>query len=417
MSRSVQRQTGARREGLVAGDTRGRGDAPVVIAAGGTGGHVVPALAVADVLAARGVPVVWFGTHAGIEARLVPAAGIAVHWIDVAALRGKGPLGLLTGPLRLVRAIAHSALLLRRLRPRAVLGMGGFVSGPVGLAAVLLRRPLILHEQNALAGMTNRRLARFAARVLSAWPGAFGEAVRTEVVGNPVSGAIAALRTASIGRPAAARGASGRAANAPASGAPLALLVVGGSRGARALNEIVPAAVALLDVPVTVRHQSGAADAEAVRARYAGTPAATRVEPFIDDMGAAYREADLVICRSGAMTVTELAALGLPSILVPFPHAVDDHQTLNARRLSEAGAALLVAQPALDAARLAAEIARLAGDRDALGAMAVAARDCFRAGAAEAVADALLDDGRGASPVAAAPGRSAERPLHGEGGR
>ena len=397
---------------------------PVVIAAGGTGGHVVPALAVADVLAARGVPVIWFGTRAGIEARLVPVAGIDIRWIDVAGLRGKGPLGLLTGPLRLVRAIVQSALLLGRLRPRAVLGMGGFVSGPVGLAAVLLRCPLVLHEQNAVAGLTNRRLARFASRVLAAWPDAFGDAVRAEVIGNPVRGDITARRTAAIGRPGIA---GGDEADGPR--APLALLVIGGSRGARALNEIVPAAVAALGVPVAVRHQCGEADAKAVRARYeeiartgrdgTGDGPAVRVEPFIDDMARAYRDADLVICRSGAMTVTELAALGVASILVPFPHAVDDHQSLNARRLSEAGAALLLPQPILTAERLAAEITRLASDRASLGAMAAAARNCFRAGAAEAVADALLEGGRGASSGANATVRdgSPDRPPHGEGAR
>ena len=377
--------------------------APIVIAAGGTGGHVVPALAVADRLLARGVPVIWLGTRGGVEARLVPAAGIDIRWIDVAGLRGKGALGLVIGPLRLVRAIARCTLLLKRLRPRAVLGMGGFVSGPVGLAAVLLRLPLVLHEQNAVAGMTNRRLARFATRLLAAWPDAFGAGVRAEVIGNPVRGDIAALH---------AEGA-GRSGDVDRAAAPLALLVVGGSRGARALNEIVPAAVAASGVPLVVRHQSGEADAGSVRARYAELAPGTtvQVEPFIDDMAAAYHEADLVICRSGAMTVTELAALGLPSILVPFPHAVDDHQSLNGRRLSAAGAALLFPQHQLDAARLGTEIRRLSDDRDALATMAVAARGCFRAGAAEAVADALLGGGRdelsGARPdeiAAEAPG-------------
>ena len=373
--------------------------APVVIAAGGTGGHVVPALAVADVLAAREVPVIWLGTRAGLESRLVPAAGIDIRWIDVTGLRGKGALGTLSGPLRLVRAVVQSVRLLGQLRPRSVLGMGGFVSGPVGLAALALRRPLVLHEQNAVAGLTNRRLARHATRVLAAWPGAFGEdGGRALAVGNPVRRDIAAFADA-------ARADTALAAGPGASRAPLRLLVVGGSRGARALNEVVPAAVAALAVPLRLRHQTGAHDAEVVRARYAraapaggaATAGTSRpdvqvsVEPFIDDMAAAYREADLVICRSGAMTVTELAALGVPSILVPFPHAVDDHQSANGRHLADAGGALLIPQAALDAGRLADEIRRLDADREALGAMARAARSRFRPGAAEAVADALLD--------------------------
>ena len=420
--------------------------APVIIAAGGTGGHVVPALAVAEVLERRGVRVVWLGTRAGLESRLVPAAGLEIRWIDVAGLRGKGLRGALVGPPRLARACLQSLAQLARLRPRAVLGMGGFVAGPVALAALALRRPLVLHEQNAIAGMTNRRLARFAARVLAAWPDAFGDAaLRVETIGNPVRRDIAALAADGTARAVADTGArDGVPADAPlASGRPLRLLVVGGSRGARALNETVPAAIARLDRAVRVLHQTGAADAGAVRSRYAASGAAVgesggtvdaaggverggtigatdgaesgvtgaatgrggsaaadgvanartevTVEPFVDDMAAAYLDADLVVCRSGAMTVTELAALGRPSILVPFPHAVDDHQSANARALAEAGAAIVIDQAALTDERLAAELARLDGDRDALARMARAARGCFRAGAAEAVADALLD--------------------------
>lgn len=364
--------------------------APVVVAAGGTGGHVVPALAVADVLASRDVPVIWLGTKSGLEARLVPAAGIEIRWIDVAGLRGKGLIGSVTGPLRLLRACVQCLRLLMQLRPRAVLGMGGFVSGPVGLAALLLRKPLVLHEQNAIAGLTNRWLARFATRVLSAWPGAFDNDARVLAVGNPVRRDVADLAE----HVRASAELHKTETEAAAIRAPLEVLVVGGSRGARVLNETVPAAVALLERAVNVRHQSGQADAEAVRERYAALSSGAQVEPFIDDMAAAYRTADLVICRSGAMTVTELSALGLPSILVPFPHAVDDHQNANARRLSDAGGAVRITQDVLSPARLAVEIERLDVDRSALAQMADAARRCFLPGAAEAVADALMECSR-----------------------
>lgn len=359
--------------------------APVVIAAGGTGGHVIPALAVADVLAARHVPVIWVGTRQGLEARLVPAAGIDIRWIDVTGLRGKGIVGSLSAPLRLLRACWQSVSLLLRIRPRAVLGMGGFVSGPVGLAALVLRRPLVLHEQNAIAGMTNRRLARYATTVLAAWPGAFAASINTREVGNPVSRDIAK---------AAERSESTAASRLAApDDAPLRLLVVGGSRGARILNQTVPAAVGQLSRPVLVRHQSGDAEADAVRARYAaldGNVGTIRVEPFIDDMAAAYADTDLVICRSGAMTVTELAALACPSILVPFPYAVDDHQSANARRLADVGGGVCIDQSELSATRLATEIADFDRDRPSLRKMSASARRCFRAGAAEAVADALI---------------------------
>ena len=366
--------------------------APVLIAAGGTGGHIVPALAVAEVLAARGVPVVWIGTRTGLEARMVPAAGIDIRWIDITGLRGKGLVDTVSGPPRLVRACLQSLALVRSLRPRAVLGMGGFVSGPVGLAALALRRPLVLHEQNAVPGLTNRRLARFASHVFGAWPGAFPERVGARVVGNPVRRDVA--RLAARAEPASRERATVGAEDGGAP--PLRVLVVGGSRGARVLNETVPAAVRALGLPLRVRHQTGAAEEAAVRARYAGVSTETAeitVEPFIEDMAAAYLGADVVVCRSGAMTVTELAALGMPSILVPYPHAVDDHQSANARHLADTGAAVLMPQPELTPDTLAAVLGRLAGDRATLARMGVAARDAFRAGAAEAVADALTGEG------------------------
>ncbi|NND90367.1 MAG: undecaprenyldiphospho-muramoylpentapeptide beta-N-acetylglucosaminyltransferase [Granulosicoccus sp.] len=356
---------------------------PIVVAAGGTGGHVIPALAVAEVLRQLDVPVVWLGTRTGLEARLVPAAGIDIHWISVAGLRGKDLLQSLIGPIKLLRSCLQSIRLIHTLKPRAVLGMGGFVSGPVGIAALLLRRPLVLHEQNAVAGMTNRWLSGMARCVLAAWPGAFDSRTPVQVVGNPVRADIASL--ASTQRIVQGDGKQ-----------PLKVLVVGGSRGARALNECVPEAMAKLALPVRVRHQAGTQESEAVRERYAMASASnpslsSTVVGFIDDMAGAYSDADVVICRSGAMTVTELSALGVPSILVPFPYAVDDHQTRNAQHLSTAGGAILMPQTTLDADTLASALLRLSNDRCELEHMSRAARSCFRPRAAEAVANALLE--------------------------
>lgn len=371
-------------------------NAPVLIAAGGTGGHVIPALAVVEVLRQRNVPVVWMGTRTGLEARLVPAAGIDIRWLSVAGLRGKSVLQRITGPLKLLRSCLQCIRLMHSLKPRAVLGMGGFVSGPVGIAALLLRKPLVLHEQNAVAGMTNRWLSRGAERVFAAWPGVFEASSKLQVVGNPVREDIARLASQE------------RVVNTDAA-APLHILVVGGSRGARALNEIVPQAVARLRLPVQVVHQSGEADVEVVRQRYAsagGTRTAGISEPssvmvvpcivvpFIDDMAAAYQRADVVICRSGAMTVTELSALGVPSILVPFPFAVDDHQTRNAEHLADAGAAVLMPQSNFDADSLAAVLSRLGSQREELKAMSEAAHRCFVPQAAQTVATALIEVSR-----------------------
>ena len=391
---------------------------PVVIAAGGTGGHVVPAIGVAQALAGRGVPVVWIGTAEGLEASLVPAAGIELRTVEVRGLRGKGALDRALGPVRLARAVRRSAALLAELRPRAVLGMGGYVSGPVGIAARLARVPLVLHEQNAVAGLTNRTLARVATRTFAAFPGAFGARVDARTVGNPVTDAVAALAQRADAHDDAAHGAD----------RPLALLVVGGSRGAAALNEALPGACAALaraGVALAVRHQAGAGRGAAVREAYARALADTggtveaAADDFIDDMPGAYDGSDLVVARSGAMTVTELAAVGRAAILVPYPHAVDDHQSANARWLVEAGGALLMPQP-LDPVRLADEIARLAADRGALRAMGRAARARFVPEAAERVADALLElSGGAAGPSADASGALADaarvRPVAGEG--
>ena len=354
---------------------------PVVIAAGGTGGHVIPALAVADELRRRNIPVVWLGTQAGIEARLIPAAGIDIRWISVAGLRGKTLLQTLIGPLKLMRSCLQSLALIHSLKPRAVLGMGGFVSGPVGIAALILRKPLVLHEQNAVAGMTNRYLSGLARRVFAAFPGAFGSGVTVQVVGNPVNSVFSKL--ASLALP---------DTESHVEETPLRILVVGGSRGARVLNETVPLAIAQLDSSVVVHHQAGVHDGELVRGLYEQLVNAEYiVSEFIENMPDAYQNADLVICRSGAMTVTELSAVALPSILVPFPYAVDDHQTKNAEHLSSAGAAVLLPQEELTPDSLAKVILSLLTDPTALGKMRLAARSCFTPCAAAVVADGLIE--------------------------
>ena len=346
--------------------------AAVVIMAGGTGGHVFPALAVAERLRARGIAVSWLGTRRGIEADLVPRAGFEIDWISVGGLRGKGLLGWLLAPLKLALALGQALAALRRRRPDAVLGLGGFASGPGGVAARLLALPLVIHEQNAVAGLTNRLLARIANRVLEAFPGTFPAARGAVATGNPVRAEIAALPNPEV-RLAGRDGA-------------LRLLVLGGSQGAGALNALVPAAAARLPGRLAIRHQCGRAGFDATQAAYAAGGIAAEVLPFIDDMAAAYAWADLVLCRAGALTVAEVAAAGVGALLVPFPHAVDDHQTRNAGYLVERGAGRLLPQAGLDAERLAADLAALAEDRAGLLAMARAARAAARPDATALVA-------------------------------
>ena len=355
---------------------------PVLIMAGGTGGHVFPALAVAEQLRGRGVPVVWMGTQRGLEATLVPKAGIPMEWIGVSGLRGKGVRRLLEMPLMLGRAVWQAGIILRRLRPCVVLGMGGFTSGPGGMVARSLGIPLVVHEQNAIAGLTNRWLARVADRVLEAFPATFPAARCAVAVGNPVRESIASLP------PPAERfaGRSGR----------VRLLVVGGSQGALALNQLVPQALALLDAserPETW-HQAGGRLHAAAETAYRTAGVAVRLTPFIDDMAAAYGWADLVLCRAGALTVAELAAAGIGSILVPFPFAVDDHQTANARFLEQGGAALIRQQAELTPEMLAGLLREALGDRGRLLGMAEAARRLARLEAAEQVATVCLQQAR-----------------------
>ncbi len=327
---------------------------PILVLAGGPGGHVYPALAVAQALRQQSREIVWLGTHAGLESRVVPAAGIDMEWISVKGLRRKGVISLVLAPLQLLLALMQSLRVILKHKPAAVLGMGGFVSGPGGLAAWLLRRPLVIHEQNAVAGLTNRLLARLARVVLQAFPGSFSSNVKTETVGNPVRADIAALDEPAMRY-------AGRAG-------PLRLLVLGGSQGALALNKVVPAALALLpdELKPAVRHQAGARTLAAAQAAYEAHNIEVELRPFIEDMAEAYGWADLVVCRAGALTVAELSAAGLPAIFVPFPSAVDDHQTANARQMTNAGAAALMPEKDLSDENLAGLLKHWLASRDAL---------------------------------------------------
>lgn len=340
--------------------------------AGGTGGHVFPGLAVAEELRAAGWDVVWMGARTGMEARLVPARGYRMAYVRAAALRGKGPLAALLLPVNLLVGFAQAARAIFRLRPDVVLGMGGYVAFPGGMMASLLARPLAVHEQNAIAGLTNRVLAAVADKAMTAFPDALKGA---EWTGNPVRREIAAMA------PPEQRFA-GR-------GGPLRLLVVGGSLGARALNDCVPQALARLEPRPLVVHQSGEKHLEALRANYRAAGVEGELIPFIDDMARRYAEADLVICRAGAITVAELSAGGVASVLVPFPHAVDDHQSANARFLSAQGAALFLPQAELTPQALAATLRTL--DRPRLLEMARQARGLGKPDAARLVAARCME--------------------------
>ncbi len=320
---------------------------PVLIMAGGTGGHIYPALAIADYLSARQVPVFWLGTAHGLEARLVPEKGYALHTISIGGLRGKGLMTRLLAPLKILYAIGQSLRVIRQIRPSVVLGMGGFASGPGGIAAWLSRIPLVIHEQNAIAGLTNKLLAPLASVVLQAFPNTFKPSTAAISVGNPVRAEIAQLPEPEQRWQVQHQG--------------LHLLVLGGSLGARALNKTVPAALAeLADLDIRVRHQCGAKGENETHECYRSASLQAEIEPFIADMAEAYAWADLVICRSGAMTVYELAAAGVGSILVPYPYAVDDHQHSNARYLSNNDAALIMAEEQMTADSLASCIRQLA---------------------------------------------------------
>lgn len=353
----------------------------VVVMAGGTGGHVFPALAVAEALRARGVAIHWLGTRAGIEAELVPGRKFDITYLDVSGVRGQGVKRLLLAPFKILLAVLKAMQALKAVRADVVIGLGGYVTGPGGVAARLLGKPLLVHEQNAIAGFTNRQLSHLATQVLEAFPGAFAPADKVVCVGNPVRAEIAAL-PAPAERFTDRRGA-------------LRVLVLGGSQGAVALNELVPEALAKLAGrhDLQIRHQAGKKNADKARARYAALGLNADVLPFIDDMAAIYAWADVVVCRSGALTVSEIACAGVASVLIPYPFAVDDHQTANGRFLSEAGAARLFRQQDLTADSLAAELEPLL-DRGTLLKMAAAARALAQPEATETVVQACLRGGK-----------------------
>lgn len=310
-----------------------------LIMAGGTGGHIFPGLAVAEALRERGWRVHWLGAPGSMEAQLVPARGIPLETVQFGGVRGKGPITLALLPLRILRAFWQSIQVVRRVKPDVVVGLGGYITFPGGMMSVLLGRPLVLHEQNSIAGMANKVLAGVADRVYSAFPEVLPKA---EWIGNP-------LRAGFLHQPPPAERFAGRTG-------PLKVLVVGGSLGARALNEVVPQALALLPEAERphVLHQSGAKQIDELKANYTAVNVHAELTPFIEDTADAFAEADLVICRAGASTVTELAAVGAAAIFVPFPHAVDDHQTTNAKFLVDAGGGWLVQQSDLTPGALAA---------------------------------------------------------------
>lgn len=350
----------------------------VMIMAGGTGGHVFPALAVAEVLRSRGNEVSWMGTAKGIEARLVPAADIKLNLISVQGLRGNGLMGWLTAPFKLVKAVLEARQHLKNFAPDVVLGLGGFASGPGGIAAWLSKTPLVIHEQNAIAGLTNRLLSPFSKAVLLGFANSIKSA-KAQWVGNPVRAAIENIPAPEL-----------RYQNGNNK---LNILVLGGSLGARSLNETVPAALATIPEAErpNVLHQCGERHLAAAKESYQKAGVAADVTAFIDDMAASYANADLVICRAGALTIAEVAAAGVASILVPYPYAVDDHQTVNAEVLTNAGAGILIQDADLNVEALANIIKELNSDRSRLLSMAKSAREQARIGSAEVIANICME--------------------------
>lgn len=377
---------------------------PIMIMAGGTGGHVYPALAVAEYLRAQGVPLFWLGTPRGIENRVVPQQGIELLTVRVSGVRGKGLRSKLAAPLNVLAAILQALYICIRRRPAAALGMGGFAGGPGGIAAWLLRIPLLIHEQNRVAGTTNRILARFAAKIMQGFPGTFGDRAGVSTTGNPVRRQIADLagretRGQSKITPSRANDPDGEdftltppsVASAPGR---LNVLVLGGSQGARKLNRVAPPALDRLQrrMKLNVRHQCGERHLAETQRVYDGLQLdQVRLDPFIDDMASAYEWADIAVCRAGALTIAELCAAGLAAILVPFPYAIDDHQTANARFLQDAGAALLLPEDELTETGLEDLLWQLCSTEDKLSELARNSRSCAFPDAAEAVGALCLE--------------------------
>jgi len=356
----------------------------VLIMAGGTGGHVFPALAVAEQLRSRSVNIEWIGTERGIESRLVPAAAFKLNLIPIKGLRGNGLFGWLVAPFRILRAVLESRKVIKRFQPDVVIGLGGFASGPGGLAAWLSGKPLLIHEQNAIAGLTNRLLAKIAKQVLQGFEDSFASSAKTKWVGNPVRAQIEQLAEPEV-------------RYADRAQKTLKLLVLGGSLGAKSLNQVVPQALAILKPEHTIEviHQCGEKHLADCQQAYQQAAISGTVTQFIDDMAKAYGEADLVICRAGALTVAEVAATGVAAIFVPYPYAVDDHQTHNAKALKDAGAALLINDSALNAEDLAASLLTLLENRKQLEHMAIQARTLSNPGTAAQIADICLEYAHG----------------------
>lgn len=351
----------------------------VLIMAGGTGGHIFPGLAVAEVLRQQNVPVRWLGAEGGMETRTVPAAGIELDVVAITGLRGKGLMRWVRMPLMLFKAVWQARRLLEANRPGCAVSFGGYAAAPGGIAAWTKGIPVLVHEQNRIPGLTNRLLMRFARKILQGFPGTFPQSKSAIDSGNPVRQEVAA-----IAEPQSRL--SGRTG-------PVRVLVTGGSQGAQVLNQVVPGALKLISpsVDIEIRHQAGAKRVDEAVVSYSAAEVEADIQPFISDMAEAYAWADLVICRSGALTVAELAAAGVASVLVPFAHAVDDHQTRNAEYLSDAGAAVILAQSSLDPQVLATALEPLLSDRATLLKMAVAARRMAIPNAAEQVVDACQE--------------------------
>lgn len=345
-------------------------DKPILIMAGGTGGHVFPALACATALMKQGFSVEWLGTAQGLEAQVVPSVGINLNILTIKGLRGKGLLTWFSAPFKIIKAIWQAIEIIEKIQPSVVLGMGGFASGPGGIAAKLLGIPLVIHEQNAHAGLTNRILARFAKKTLVAFPDVFPKKINAIHTGNPLRFDIL----------------SENPPNPRPIHHPLHLLVVGGSLGAQALNTLVPESIEKMQQPVRVWHQTGKNSTVVPR-----PDSQDRVEPFIDNMAEAYRWADVAVCRAGALTISELAQMGVPAILVPFPHAVDDHQTANAQFLVNAGAAILIQQQDLNPTQLAEILDDFAENPEKLQKMSAAARQCAKPQATQEVINHCLE--------------------------
>lgn len=352
---------------------------PILIMAGGTGGHIYPALAVANCLRDRGIPLLWLGTKTGLEAKIVPQQGLKLLTINIGGLRGKGIMRWIASPLLIFMAIIQSVIVLGKYKPAAVLGMGGFVSGPGGIAAWLMRVPLCVHEQNAIAGMTNRILAPFARLVMEAFPGTFSNSTNANMTGNPVREDITGIAIPEE-----------RFRNRGVSC--LRILVVGGSLGAKALNEVVPEALSILGEGSNfqVKHQTGVKHLDSTKALYQSLGISIEPQAYIDDMAAAYEWADLVLCRAGAMTVAEVAAVGVAAVFVPYPYAVDDHQTVNAHYLSDEGGAILIQETELTGKALAQLFRDFSLKRDSLVKMANISRSLSRPKATDHVADLCM---------------------------